>query len=171
MGIFNTKIFSELEEGLKNFSDRVKNNFNENESSVQKCPSCGAQLKSGVSKCEYCGSNVNVKSSIGQKNSNHENAQTYNYPVLVAIDDETNKFYAYDIQSDYGTDTYSSVAAALEDMQNELQEIVNDGEYGFEMWTEEKLMQKKYAQKEINNGAKIKFVELQYVDPKNDPDW
>ena len=174
MGIFNTKIFDEFERGFKNLKRKIENNFGIDDGksvSVSKCPACGAQLKSASSKCEYCGSNLRVDGSMKPISGSNENAQLYKYPVLIAIDDETNGFYAYDIQTDYGTEIYNSVAETLADMQSELQDIVDDNESGFEMWTEEKLMQEKYIQKEINNGAKIKFVELRYVDPKNDPDW
>ena len=58
----------------------------------------------------------------------------------------------------------------MEDVRKELQEILDDGD-GFKFWTEEELSKKFYAKGQLKRGAKIKFVELEYIDPEKDPDW
>lgn len=62
MGIFNTKIFDELEEGFKRFKNRVIRNTSEKQYEVLKCPNCGATLPQNedekIIKCEYCGTDV-----------------------------------------------------------------------------------------------------------------
>ena len=94
-----------------------------------------------------------------------------NYPVLVQYEkDAEGGFYAYDCQTDTSTDCYNSVAKALAEIKKELQEILDDG-YNLKFWTEEVLSKKFYAKSQLKRGAKIKFVELEYLNPENDPDW
>ena len=68
MGIFNTKIFEELEDGLKNLSKRIKANMDDDkqtENPVQKCPNCGATLSQTenleIIKCPYCSTEIKNK--------------------------------------------------------------------------------------------------------------
>ena len=73
MGIFNTEIFKELEDGLKNLSKHIKENMDDEkqpENVVQKCPNCGTTLSqtedSKVIKCPYC--STEVKNASYKKN-------------------------------------------------------------------------------------------------------
>ena len=176
MGIFNKNIFKELEDGIKNFSQKVKENFNESknelfkENQIKKCPNCGANIESGDYECKYCGQNIKPRNGNQTKREPNVNAQRVNYPVLVEFEEDEERFYAYDCQTDTSSEGFKSVANALEDLKKELQEIIDEGD-GFKIWTEEQLSQKFYAKGRLKKGAKIKFVELEYIDPKNDPDW
>ena len=169
MGIFNTNIFKELKEGLENFSEKVKKNFNEGkeeqEEIITKCPNCGANLNTSLSKCNYCGATLNVKNKTKKVGANSTKIK---YPVLVELND--NGFCAYDCQTDYCSDTHKSVAEALEQIQEELQDILDDGD-SFYPWTEKQFLEDSVVQKAIKKGSKMKFIELDYIDPEKDPDW
>ena len=173
MGIFNKNIFDELEAGIKDFKNRMKENLNEDtdkkDSEQKKCPNCGAMLENGKGKCQYCGLEYKSKSQSNKEPA--PNSEKISYPVLVQYEnDAEGGFYAYDCQTDTGTDCYRSVAKALDEIKKELQDIL-DGGYKLKFWTEEDLSKKIYAKSQLKKGAKIKFIELEYLDPENDPDW
>ena len=167
MGIFNKNIFNELESGFKNLANKVKENFNnsdEKKDVVEKCPNCGATTVNGV--CDYCG-----KAKIKNNETNFANAETIKYPVLVFYEEDAESgFFAYDEQTDTSTYCHKTVANALAEIQNDLQKFLNDG-YTLKFWTETEFMSKKYVIKQLKKGAKVKYIELDYVDPKKDPDW
>ena len=171
MGIFNANIFKELKEGLENFSEKVKKNFNEGkeeqEEIITKCPNSGANVESGEYKCKYCNIEIRPNKDTKERPAHAEKRQ---YPVLVSYEEEDGGFYAHDCQTDTSSDCHKTVAAALEDITKELQKILDDGD-GFKFWTEEELSKKFYAKGQLKRGAKIKFVELEYIDPEKDPDW
>ena len=65
MEIFNGGIFDDLEKGLKNLGEKIKENFNgskDKKDPVQKCPNCGAVLEQNDQekfvKCPYCSSEL-----------------------------------------------------------------------------------------------------------------
>ena len=94
MGIFNKNIFKELEDGIKNFSKKVKENFNESknelskENQIKKCPNCGANIESGDYECKYCGQNIKPRNENQTKRESNVNAQRVNYPVLVEFEED-----------------------------------------------------------------------------------
>lgn len=175
MGIFNTDIFKELEDGIKNFSERVKENFNESkneinkENQIKKCPNCGANVESGDYECKYCGFEIMKKTKKAKKEKLNY-TDTINYPVLVEFDNGSGKYTATDYQTGKCSLRLSTVANALENIKEVLQEHIDNGA-GFICWTEEQLSKKLNVKSKLKKGAKIKFVELNYVDPKKDPNW
>lgn len=175
MGIFNTDIFKELEDGIKNFSSRVKENFNESkdelnkENQIKKCPNCGANVESDDYECKYCGIEIRKKPKKARKEKLNY-TDRINYPVVVEFDSKSGKYEAIDYQTGKCSLRFSSVANVLENIQEVLQEYIDDG-YGFTSWEEDQLSKKSTVKSKLKKGAKIKFVELDYVDPKKDPNW
>lgn len=187
MGLFNTNIFKELENGLKNFEKNIKKNMDEGQAKPVsfKCKNCGSNIETTTAKkevkCSYCGSlNKNEKyegePSIFAKQQVDYETFKLNYPVLVMLDDECG-FSAFDCQTEAETNCYKTVNEALEDMKKQLEEIskdmADDGQ-DFEALTEQKLMQNKYAQKEISKGAKVKYIQFECAKKTNfadDPNW
>ena len=175
MGIFNTDIFKELEDGIKNFSKKVRENFNESknelgkENQIKKCPNCGANIKSGDYDCKYCGIEIRKKPKRERKEKLNY-TDRISYPVVVEFDSKSEKYEAIDYQTGKCSLRFSSVANVLENIQEVLQEYIDDG-YVLKFWTEDQLSKKLAVKNELKKGAKIKFVELNYVDPKKDPNW
>jgi|GEM_PF-5843682 DNA-directed RNA polymerase subunit RPC12/RpoP len=65
MGIFNKNVFDELENGLKNLSEKIKRNIDNDDKekhAILKCPNCGAVLEQNNQdefiKCPYCASQI-----------------------------------------------------------------------------------------------------------------
>ena len=185
MGIFNKNIFKDLENGLKNFGQRVQQNI-DNDKKLQdvKCPNCGSQLEqkreSKTLTCEYCKTtfdNPNYTVTLFNRKTERDSkdTETKTYPVLVVKDSDG--FYAYDEQTDTGSEYHDSVAEALKDLKEQMQEFIQESidEGGFEFYTEAQLLEKKNVQKTIQKQeAKIKTIELSYKKPVNydeDPDW
>jgi len=104
MGIFNTDIFKELEDGIKNFSKKVKENFNESknelskESQIKKCPNCGANIESGDYDCKYCGIEIRKKPKRERKEKLNY-TDKISYPVVVEFDSKSEKYEAIDYQT------------------------------------------------------------------------
>ena len=175
MGIFNENIFKELEDGIKNFSKKVKENFNESknelskENQIKKCPNCGANIESGDYDCKYCGIEIRKKPKKARKEKLNY-TDKISYPVVVEFDSKSEKYEAIDYQTGKCSLRFSSVANVLENIQEVLQEYIDDG-YVLKFWTEDQLSKKLAVKNELKKGAKIKFVELNYVDPKKDPNW
>ena len=75
MGFFddidNSKIFDDLENGIKDISNKIKTsieNSKNNNNKTNKCPNCGASLSkdenNNYTKCEYCGTKIKNSSFL-----------------------------------------------------------------------------------------------------------
>lgn len=198
MGFFKdfTKTFNNIvEDANEAINNVMKNNkLSESENKtpkttirqkgVVKCENCGASLSPKTfelyTTCEYCGfKNINeISNSNAQKSnvSSDKNTVTVDYPVMVCKEDSEG-FMAYDVDLDLYSEYHDSVSEALSDIkaliQNSWNGIIEGGDQ-FEPITEEKLRLRKEVINSLNQGDKIKTIQISVnkkPDFNEDADW
>jgi len=195
MGFFKnfTKTFDNIVENanlainnaINNKAESAGNSANttNKQKGVVKCENCGASLSPKMfeqyTTCEYCGFKniIEVSNSNAQnKNVADRNTVTVDYPVMVCKEDSEG-FMAYDVDLDLYSEYHDSVSEALSDIkaliQNSWNGIIEGGDQ-FEPITEEKLRLRKEVINSLNQGDKIKTIQISVnkkPDFNEDADW
>lgn len=118
--------------------------------------------------CDHCGATNHNKNYIKkQLGSNY-----HVYPVLVKKDFDG--YMAYDCDYDIYTDCEETVLQALQSFKTEIEQVLTEKvEEGgvLEIPTEQEYLQNVYVKKEIENGAKLKFIKIKVATENDDPNW
>src|SRR5574344_1785842 len=177
MGLFDFSQFKDFAKKAQNTFEEIKDSFVTENNGVAVCPYCNTSVEVGdksVVKCPHCGSTINAKQNLSTANGE---TKQFDYAVCVHKDDDEG-FCAYDLEHDCQSEYSNSVAEALDDIKQQVEDILQDsidcGD-GYELITEQNLLNNKTAKKAMEkDGDRIKHITLNLTprpDYNTDKDW